>query len=1021
MGEAVIMIQQASANLKLQELLIVWEEAREHGETMSAELLCRDCPELAGELGQRIQALRDWDRLTPDSSARSSSSSEGVAQTLTCAPASACVTVNLSDLRVHDRGGLGIIYKARHQDLPRDVALKFIRHDRSDDPQSSRRFLREAQITARLEHPGIVPIYGMGRDEIGNPCYAMRFVEGTTLEQAIKEYHAYGDHDRDRFSPGTDRAFRVLLQRFKSACTTVGYAHSRGVLHRDIKPANIMLGPFDETLVVDWGLGKIIASDDAEAGDEPEQETLLPSLVSKELGTCGVIGTPGFMSPEQHTGQWANVGPASDIYGLGATLYVLLTGRSPFDGRSPGEIAAKVERGDFAPPWQVKPAIPRPLEAICLKAMALAPEDRYSSAVDLAGDLEDWMADEPVSVLPYSWTQRLGRWQRRHRSVTMAAMLILVSITIAAVVATVVVSRARDAEHRALAKAESRADLAIQAVQKFREAIRDNPNLRDRPDLSALRKTLLGEPLKFFQQLRDELERSRDTSPAITLKLGKANRDLGTLLSEIASKPDAILAYEQAVATLVPLADSHPASGDRDKQQARAIIAESLGQLGLLQRDVGKADEARQSLKKALDYCNRLTPDESDPRIPLLHARLLDNLARIESPEAPELAVSLMEQAIALLRPLADDSMVVPVDPDLLARISMNLGSALKRLQRGPEAAERFKEAVSALESLVRTSPGNPTYRANLATALYNFANLQMASRDGTNFWQNYERSRDLLEGLVHEFPSAATYSALLATTYGNLGALHVWAGRLEDARASFDRTREICEGLVRDNPTVLKFRTDLGKTYINLSDLESRAGRHGKAADLLGPACDSLRQVFRLREGDPTAREALSTACVGLASSLADLGRYTEALAAYRECADLELELLRKKDPHFRPDYTRLQTGLLGLARCYRRLGRVSEAVEAAKQLSSRWPNRPLEPIAIARELTFCAMNTKDRAAAERNANRAIDFLRTAVTARHRDLKSLRTDPSFDPLRARPDFRDLLADAAFPANPFAR
>ena len=173
------MIQQASNDQKLRELRVVWEEALERGESLPIDLLCRDCPELADELGCQIQALRDWDLLRADSSARSSSSSEAAAQAVACAPASACVTLHLSDLHFHDRGGLGVIYKARHQDLPRDVALKFIRQDRSDDPQCSKRFLREAQITARLEHPGIVPSYGVGRDgEQQKPCYAMQLVRG---------------------------------------------------------------------------------------------------------------------------------------------------------------------------------------------------------------------------------------------------------------------------------------------------------------------------------------------------------------------------------------------------------------------------------------------------------------------------------------------------------------------------------------------------------------------------------------------------------------------------------------------------------------------------------------------------------------------------------------------------------------------------------------------------------------------------------------------------------------------------
>jgi hypothetical protein len=208
------MIQQANNDLKLRELLIVWEEARERGETMSVERLCRDCPELADELRRQIQALCDWDRLTPDSSAQSSRSPEVATQAFACAPASAGVTLQFSHVQFHDRGGLGVIYKARHVDLPRDVALKFVRQDRAGDPQCWQRFAREAQITARLEHPGIVPIYGVGQDQTGNPCYAMRFVEGTTLEKAIEQYHTQRDNDPAPSSVVADRVFRALLQRF---------------------------------------------------------------------------------------------------------------------------------------------------------------------------------------------------------------------------------------------------------------------------------------------------------------------------------------------------------------------------------------------------------------------------------------------------------------------------------------------------------------------------------------------------------------------------------------------------------------------------------------------------------------------------------------------------------------------------------------------------------------------------------------------------------------------------------------
>ena len=157
----------------------------------------------------------------------------------------------------HARGGIGVVSVAFDSELQREVALKQIEAESADDPDSRSRFLLEAEVTGRLEHPGIVPVYGLGYDEQGRPYYAMRLVRGITLEEAIAEFHA---NAAGRASDPRERALelRKLLGRFVNVCHTMAYAHSRGVLHRDLKPANVLLGPYNETLIVDWGLAKVL-------------------------------------------------------------------------------------------------------------------------------------------------------------------------------------------------------------------------------------------------------------------------------------------------------------------------------------------------------------------------------------------------------------------------------------------------------------------------------------------------------------------------------------------------------------------------------------------------------------------------------------------------------------------------------------------------------------------------------------------------------------------------------------------
>lgn len=355
-------------------------------------------------------------------------------------------------LRPHAKGGLGQVSVAHDEELQREVAFKEIQDRHADDPDTRARFVLEAEITGRLEHPGIVPVYGLGRHADGPPFYAMRFIRGDSLKEAIEQFHKADEAGRD---PGQRTLeLRQLLRRFVDVCNAVGYAHSRGVLHRDLKPGNVMLGNFGETLVVDWGLAKALDRPElATAPEGPLRPTASNGSAPTQLGA--VIGTPAFMSPEQAEGRLDALGPASDVYSLGATLYCLLTGRVPFNDTDLGTLLENVRRGKFPPPRQVKPAVPPGLEAICLRALALRPEARYPSTRLLADDLEHWLADEPVTALRESRVARLRRWARRHRPVVTAAGAALAVALVALALTTLFLSAANERERTARESAEA--------------------------------------------------------------------------------------------------------------------------------------------------------------------------------------------------------------------------------------------------------------------------------------------------------------------------------------------------------------------------------------------------------------------------------------------------------------------------------------------------------------------------------------------------------------------------------------
>jgi serine/threonine protein kinase len=270
----------------------------------------------------------------------------------------------------------------------------------------------------------------------------MRFIEGPTLAEAIQDFH------RADQQPGRDQteralALRQLLGHFVAVCNTVAYAHSHGVVHRDLKPANVLLGRYGETLVVDWGLAKVMdPTAPGGAGPGASGDPTGSTAAQGATQSGQVKGTPEFMSPEQASGNVTQVGPPADVFALGALLYAILAGRPPYQG-DVFQVLVKAVLGEFLPPRRVKPGVPPALEAVCLKAMAPQPGARYAGALELKAEVERWLADEPVHAYREPWPARLARWGRRHRAWVIGAAALLLTAVLGLAAGIVAVNRER--------------------------------------------------------------------------------------------------------------------------------------------------------------------------------------------------------------------------------------------------------------------------------------------------------------------------------------------------------------------------------------------------------------------------------------------------------------------------------------------------------------------------------------------------------------------------------------------------
>ena len=805
-------------------------------------------------------------------------------------------------LRPHARGGLGAVFVALDGELNREVALKQILDHHADDPTSRQRFLIEAEITGGLEHPGIVPVYGLGTYDGGRPYYAMRFIRGDSLKEAIEEFHRPG-RDAD---PGVrSLELRKLLRRFTDVCNAIEYAHSRGILHRDIKPGNVIVGRHGETLVVDWGLAKPLGKAGVVA--EGGERVLIPSSASGSAETLpgSALGTPAYMSPEQAAGDIEHLGPRSDVYSLGATLYSLLTAKAPFGG-DVGEVLRKVQKGDFLRPRQLDPSIDPALEAICLKAMATRPEDRYPTCRALADDVERWAADEPVTAWREPLARRARRWAKRNRTAVTAAVVALVASLAGLGAVTAVQTRANGALAAkngeltranlrvtkanadladANTKVEARFELAREAIRAFQDGVNEDDMLKGE-ELKGLRNKLLRSAGGFYEKLEKLLQGQTDRpSRAI---LAQSYFELGDLTDKIGIKSEALAVHKKALAIRRELA-----SGADVDSNAKLNLSRSLNATGWLCATTGDNAGALSSCEEALALSGPLAegPGATDAARDVLgssHSRIGSLLSRIGKTAD---ALESYRRAHAIYQKLADENPAVTEFRSRLAMSQNDIGTFQSGTGKTADALESYRRAHAIYQKLADENPAVTEFRSRLAMSQNDIGGLQSNTGKTADALESYRRAIAIQQKLAEENPAVTEFRSSLAVSHNNIGYLQWSIGHPADALESYRRAIAIQQKLAEENPAVTEFRSRLALSHNHIGYLQSSIGHPADALESYRRA-HAIQQ--KLAEENPAVTEfrsrlALSHNSIGWVQSTT--GKTDEALESYR----LALEILQK------------------------------------------------------------------------------------------------------------------------------
>lgn len=703
------------------------------------------------------------------------------------------------------RGGMGVVYEAEQLSLGRRVALKVLPFAAALDPNHLRRFRNEALAAAHLNHPHIVPVYGIGCER-GVHYYAMQLIDGQTLAALVCELRANGferssqrgesDHmprtapvlgadtqplrvvglstERSHRSPTYVRAVAALAA---TAAEALEHAHRMGVVHRDIKPANLMLDGRGHVWVADFGLAQVRGGPDL---------TL----------TGDVIGTLRYMAPEQAAAKHDLVDHRADVYSLGVTLYELLTLTPAVAGQDRPEVLHRLLDGDWPNTRRLNPAVPADLETVVCKATAREPGDRYPTAQEFADDLRRFVAGRPVAARRPGLARRAAAWAGRHRQLVTAAGLALVLTSLGLTASLVYVATERTETTR-------QRDHARRAVDDMYTDVAERW-LDQEPELEGVQREFLLKALAYYQ----EFARDDRGNQEVRAAAARAYRRVGDIQRRMEVFPDAENAYREAVARFRRLAEEYPArrefaeelaachhalgellvqtkrhsaseaeyreaialrerllDGSANPARSRRDLGASVTRLGRVVQLTGRTDQAADQYERALDLLGEPPdPPTAGTVYEQRRGEALVYLAELRGRAGrAEQAVRLLEQSIGHRRAALAAQPRDAARRRALADTLTQLASTLGWLNDSDATVRAHREAIILRDRLADDFPRTPAYRADLARSHADLADVLHSIGDHTPAAESYRQAAGQWDRLARDFPGSPGHARDLA------------------------------------------------------------------------------------------------------------------------------------------------------------------------------------------------------------------------------------------------------------------